>query len=156
MICLKTIFNPHTLICWHALTLYILFAYFPYFKKKYIIRLMRSPCSLCIALLTFLNALTNLYATWHEYHSIPPISLCVCMCIPLSLLGKGSIKTLPRWRIPMQQQKNCWTRHFLCGPYSIKGKQSISSSRNFLLSLQRITKTDRLTVSRNVTLTVTD
>jgi hypothetical protein len=30
---------------------------------------------------------------------IPPIRLCVCMCIPLSLLGNGLVKTLRRQRI---------------------------------------------------------
>jgi hypothetical protein len=28
--------------------------------------------------------------------------------------------------------KNCWKRHFLCGPYRIAGKQTISSSQAFL------------------------
>jgi hypothetical protein len=56
-----------------------------------------------------LNAWTNLYETWCIHHgswthqkgvlhkSLP--SVCVCMCIPLSLLGNGSVKTLPRQRI---------------------------------------------------------
>jgi hypothetical protein len=34
---------------------------------------------------------------------IPPIGLCVCMCIPLSLLGNGSVKTLPQQRIHTEQ-----------------------------------------------------
>jgi hypothetical protein len=36
--------------------------------------------------------------------------------IPLSLLGNGSVEILPRQRIYTEQQKNCWTRHFLRGP----------------------------------------
>jgi hypothetical protein len=27
---------------------------------------------------------------------------------------------------------DCWRRHFLCGPWCIKGEQAISSSQNFL------------------------
>jgi hypothetical protein len=53
---------------------------------------------------------------------------------PLSLIGNGSVKTLPQQLIHTQQQKNCWTRRFLCGPYRIKGKEAISSSQNFLFN----------------------
>jgi hypothetical protein len=42
---------------------------------------------------------------------MPPISLCVCMCIPLSLLGNGSVKTLSLQRIHTQQY-NCWRHLF--------------------------------------------
>jgi hypothetical protein len=76
------------------------------------IRLMRSRCCLCVCLwtppplLTFecLNqSLWNLVRTSRHLspsqrpnQKNPPISLCVCTCIPLSLLGNGSVKTLPR------------------------------------------------------------
>jgi hypothetical protein len=49
---------------------------------------------------------------------IPPISLCVCVCIPLSLLFNGSV--FPRQRI--HERKNCWTCRFLCGPCRITGR----------------------------------
>jgi hypothetical protein len=61
--------------------------------------------AVCLCILSFklLNAWTNLYETWNVYHStwallngrikkIPPISLCLCMCILLSFLGNGSVK----------------------------------------------------------------
>jgi hypothetical protein len=35
--------------------------------------------------------------------------------------GFGKKKNLPR-RLNTQQQKNCWMRRFLCGPYSIKAE----------------------------------
>jgi hypothetical protein len=100
-------------------------------------RIMRSPYCPCVCaspLLTFecLNqSLWNLILiSWHLSPSqrstswIPPISLCVCMCIPLSLLDKGYVKSSPRQRIHTQQYNNCWMRRFLCGPCctSIKGK----------------------------------
>jgi hypothetical protein len=40
--------------------------------------------------------------------------------IPLLLLGNSSVKTLPMQWIHMQQQKNCWSRHFLWGTCHIK------------------------------------
>jgi hypothetical protein len=58
------------------------------------------------------------------------------MSIPLSLLGNGSMKTLPLRRIHTQKQKNWWTHRLLCGSCHIYGKQAISSSQNFLFSLQ--------------------
>jgi hypothetical protein len=36
----------------------------------------------------------------------------------------------------MQQQKNCWTRRFLRGACSVKGKKAISSSQIFLLRFE--------------------
>jgi hypothetical protein len=45
---------------------------------------------------------------------IPRISLCVCMCTPLSLLSNGTLQMLPRQQIRTPQQ-NYWTRRFLCG-----------------------------------------
>jgi hypothetical protein len=62
---------------------------------------------------------------------IPPVSLCVYMRIPLSLLGNSSVKTLLRQQIHRQQYKN-WTRCFLCFRCCIKGKLAISSYQNFL------------------------
>jgi hypothetical protein len=47
----------------------------------------------------------------------------VCVCVvyhPLSLLGNGSVETILRQRINTQQQKNCWTRCFQCGPCRMK------------------------------------
>jgi hypothetical protein len=98
-------------------------------------RLMWSPCCVSVNPLppsTYecLNqSLRNLVCiSWHlrpvqwRTSQVPPISLCVYMCIPLSTLGNGSVKTLLRQRIHTQQHKNCWTRRFLCGPCRIKGK----------------------------------
>jgi hypothetical protein len=71
-----------------------------------------------------LNGWTILYEAWHVYHgtwahlncvlhkSLP--SVCDSMCILLSLLGNGSVKTLSRQRIHMQQQKNC------CASFSMR------------------------------------
>jgi hypothetical protein len=49
-----------------------------------------------------------------------PCSLCVSMCISLSLLHILSVKAIPWQRINRQQQKNCWTRRFLFGPWRVK------------------------------------
>jgi hypothetical protein len=49
-------------------------------------------------------------------------SMLVSVCILLSLLGNGSVKTFPRQRIHTQQYKNCWTRLFVCDPCRIEGK----------------------------------
>jgi hypothetical protein len=53
------------------------------------------------------------------------ISLCIYMCIPLSLLGNGSVKTLPLQRIHKQQYKTFWTHRFLCGPCRIKESRGL-------------------------------
>jgi hypothetical protein len=60
---------------------------------------------------------------------IPPISLCVYMCIPLSLLGNGSVETLPLQRIHTQRQQNRSTRRVLCGPCRIKESRRLVLSR---------------------------
>jgi hypothetical protein len=44
---------------------------------------------------------------------------------PPSLLGSGSVKTLPWQRIHMQECKNCWTGRFLCGGRRIKGSRQL-------------------------------
>jgi hypothetical protein len=88
---------------------------------------MRSPCCLCASVPMFLyvcvspyelsNAWTNFYKIWYVYvrvyrgtwthlnsvrnKSLP--SVCVWICIPLSLLGNGSVKMLPRQQIHTQQ-----------------------------------------------------
>jgi hypothetical protein len=70
----------------------------------------KTKLGLCVSvylLYKLLNACTNLYETWYIYISwhlspsqrctsqIPPISLCVYKCIPLSLIGNGSVRALP-------------------------------------------------------------
>jgi hypothetical protein len=40
-------------------------------------------------------------------------------CIPLSLLGNDSVKTLPL------QRRNCWRCRFLCGPCLIRGNSMV-------------------------------
>jgi hypothetical protein len=56
-------------------------------------------------------------------------SLCVCKCIPLSLLGKnryrGKVFTSNKRRIVGRVVSQC-------GPCHIKGKYAIGSSQNFL------------------------
>jgi hypothetical protein len=112
---------------------------------------MRLPCcllSIYPPLSTFecLNhSIWNLVCiSWHLSPSqwrtsyIPPISQCIRIFIPLSLLGNGLTKTLPRQRVHAQQQ-NCWTRRFLCGSCPIKGKSGISSPHHFLFSFLRRT-----------------
>lgn len=55
------------------------------------------------------------------------LALCVFMCSATSrncgagqpLLDNGTVNTLPWQRIHSQQQNNCWTRCFLCGPRRI-------------------------------------
>jgi hypothetical protein len=42
----------------------------------------------------------------------------VCLS-PISLLGNGSVNTFLQHRV---HTKNCWRRHFLCGPCRKKGK----------------------------------
>jgi hypothetical protein len=69
------------------------------------------------------NPDSDLDTSWHLNPSerrtsqIPPISLCVPICV---LPGKGSVKALPRQR-RHQQWKNCSKRRFLCGTCRIKG-----------------------------------
>jgi hypothetical protein len=90
---------------------------------------MRSPCCLCFPPSSS-EYLTNLYETWcvqhgtwahlngvlHKYLQ----TLCVSICIPLTLLGNGSVNTFPRQRIHINNGMNCWTWHFICGPCLIK------------------------------------
>jgi hypothetical protein len=81
--------------------------YFPYFEGMKVGLWYHH--AVCIPQLTFecLNqSLWNLVRiSWHLSPSqrrtsqIPPISLCVCMCMHLSLLGNGSVNSLPRQRI---------------------------------------------------------
>jgi hypothetical protein len=44
----------------------------------------------------------------------PLINLCACMCIPLSLLGNGSVKTLPR------QRRHAMTEELLEASFSLR------------------------------------
>jgi hypothetical protein len=71
--------------------------------------------------------------SWHlspsQWHisQIPPISLCVCMCIPLLSLGKGLVKGISPFVARQQPgkdvpagMKNCWRHRFLCSSWHIK------------------------------------
>jgi hypothetical protein len=131
---------------------HVLLDFFPYFDKNET-RLMRSSCCLCIPLpqSTFecLNqSLWNLvciscYLSPSQRHIIPPISLCVCMCIHLSLLGNGSvkiplallcnssIKTLPRHEYTCNKEE-LLDASFSKRSVSHQGKYTISSSENLL------------------------
>jgi hypothetical protein len=84
---------------------------------------MRSPCCLCVSLINFWRVNQSLWhlsiSQWRNLE-IPPISLCVHICIPLSLLGNGSIKTLPPRRIHTKEDKNYLTRRFVCGPCLVR------------------------------------
>jgi hypothetical protein len=79
-----------------------------------------TPEPFCIKLGVYI---TTLSPPQRRTSYIPPvISLCVYMCI-LSLLGNGSVKTLPRQGINTKEYKNCWRRRFLCGTCRIKGSK---------------------------------
>jgi hypothetical protein len=57
---------------------------------------------------TFEYLKQSLWLSWHGTGAhlngmLHKISLCVYMCIALSLLGTGSVKALPRQRIHTQQ-----------------------------------------------------
>jgi hypothetical protein len=65
------------------------------------------------------------------------------MCIPLSLLGNGSVKSSLRQRIYMQQYNNSWACYFLCGLYRIKISRRLvlpRTSCTFLVFFQSIHK----------------
>jgi hypothetical protein len=86
------------------------------FSLLYESRHIRSPSCLCIPppVIFWMPEPTvmrlGMYVTAPElingilHKSIP--SVCVCTCIPLSLLGNGSVKTLPRQRIHTRELKN--------------------------------------------------
>jgi hypothetical protein len=103
-----------------------------FFQSKEI-RLLRSPCCLCVCV--FLAAISfwmpepifmklGMYIMTPELIStdyfIHPFHQSVCLCFPLSLLGKGSVNTFSRQRI--HETQNCWTSRFLCGSCHIKVK----------------------------------
>jgi hypothetical protein len=96
---------------------------------------MQSPSCLHInvsPLLTFkclIQSLWNLVCiSWQlspyerRNSEMPPISLCVCMCIPPYCWQATARWTRSFCNEYTQQQKNYWTRHFLCGPCLIKGE----------------------------------
>jgi hypothetical protein len=96
---------------------------------------MRSPCclwcrgvSFWIAEPVFMKLV--MYIVTPESISVAyfinPSHQSVCLYVyPLSLLGNGSVKTLPLQQIHTQQLKNCWRRRFLFGPYWVDlGSQS--------------------------------
>jgi hypothetical protein len=57
---------------------------------------------------------------------INPSHQSVCLCVyPPIVARQGLCKTLKRQRIHTQQKKNCWTRHFLCGPCRIKESRGL-------------------------------
>jgi hypothetical protein len=75
--------------------------------------------------------------TWAHLDGVLPIPLiCVYMSVQLPLLGNGSVETLPRHRMHTQQQKNCWTIRFLCGPCRIERKLAISHSQRCTIFCQ--------------------
>jgi hypothetical protein len=70
-----------------------------------------------------------------KVYFINPSHKPMCLYVyPRLLLGNGSVKMLQRQWIHIQQQKNYWTRPFLCSPCHIDGKYAISSSQNFLFA----------------------
>jgi hypothetical protein len=66
------------------------------------------------------------------------IGLCACMCVPLSFIGKDSMKNVTAQRKHMQQKNICWTSHFGCGPCSTKGNYANSSAEDPLFPLSGI------------------
>jgi hypothetical protein len=122
---------------WRQQSLFL--AYFPYFEKKiYAYEItMLSVCSLLIPFECLNASLCNWYVYHGNWAHINGIfhksltSVCVFVCVSLpSLLGNGSVKTLPRQRIHTQELKNCWTCCYLCDTCHIKGKREISSSQS--------------------------
>jgi hypothetical protein len=106
-------------------------------KTAYVIRTSHQFVSVCVALLA--NDSVNTF-TRQRIHAIF-YGLCVCLYISLSLLGNGSVNT------PM---KNSWRRRFLCGPYRIKGKLTISHPKNFLFVVpNNLIETDECYVTCN-------
>jgi hypothetical protein len=72
---------------------------------------LRSTCCLSVNLpQQLLNDWTDLYETWYVYHGtwalLNPSHRPVYICIPVSLLGNGSVKTLPRQRTHMQRKNS--------------------------------------------------
>jgi hypothetical protein len=109
---------------------------------------MRSACCLCVSPINFWMA-EPIFMKLGTYFMEPePISTAYIMnpshhsvglyVYTISLLGNGSVKTLPQKRTDMQQYKTCWTYRFLRGPCRTKGKYVISSSQNFLFILHFI------------------
>lgn len=62
-------------------------------------------------------------------HFINPFHQFVSLCVPLSVLGNGQVKSLPLEGLQTQQFHNFCGRRFLCSPCSIKGKQERIFSR---------------------------
>jgi hypothetical protein len=103
---LMTILHKNNTNCTHVFWGRFL-VYFPYFEKIKIGLWYHHV--LCVHVCLWIpppqqlfNAWTSLYETWNAYHGtwaylngvLPSQqSLCVCMCMPLSLLGNGSVKT---------------------------------------------------------------
>jgi hypothetical protein len=71
---------------------------------------------------------------------IDPFHQSVYMCISILLLDNGSVKSLPRKRIQMQQEQNCSKRRFLCGTCSIKGESVGLSVYPPIVARQRLGK----------------
>jgi hypothetical protein len=63
---------------------------------------------------------------------INPSHQSLCLCVTLIVARQQPGKTLLRQRIHTQQ-KNCWTRRFVYGPFRVKGEWAIISPHNFLL-----------------------
>jgi hypothetical protein len=85
---------------WHRFIIFrLILDYFPYFEKKKGFCDNHAACVLPPSTFEWLNH----YETWYVHHGTCarlngvlhesfPISLCVYICIPLLLLGSGSIK----------------------------------------------------------------
>jgi hypothetical protein len=81
---------------------------------------MRSPCCLCICM-----------SVWGQKRLV-----CVSVCqSPLSLLGNGSVSRRQLGKHVPAATKNCWTRRFLCHPYSIKGRYTVLAMASCNLQL---------------------
>jgi hypothetical protein len=63
--------------------------------------------------------------------------------IPVSLLGNGSVETLPRQRIHTQKYKNCWTLSFQCGPCRIKDSRRLVLPRTSCSLTESVAKFPR-------------
>lgn len=106
-----------------------------YFLKVGLCDLLLVRCTL----LTNFNASTDLYETYvmapepiSTAYFIEPISPCVYICIPLSLIIISSATNVTAVTSTHASIAFFWTRRFLCGLHRIKGKYAIISSQNFL------------------------
>jgi hypothetical protein len=137
-------FNSATFL-YEAATAYIITLYFQptFLKQTYAISMLSVNPNPPRSIINFRMPKPNflklgMYITTPQpistaYLTNPLISLCVCMCSPLSLQRNASAKWIPPFGARQRHgkyvppatnicTKNCWTCTFLCDPCLIKGE----------------------------------